>query len=148
MEPLSQDLAARRADPDGARATDTAWRTWRASIEAFVRDVRVEQAARSALGGRYFAGRSVLFAEVAEDWTRLGDQADRLDMIVETLREPFRTRAGFGLPRVLPAKPGVISGPARSRAAELADDARIAAFEALDERPRAIALAEARLRTW
>jgi hypothetical protein len=147
MEPLSQDLAARRADPDGARATDTAWRTWRASTAAFVRDVRVEQAARSALGGRYFAGRSVLFAEVAEDWTRLGDQADRLDVIVETLREPFRTRAGFGLRRVLPAKPGVISGPARSRAAELADDARIAAFEALDERPRAIALAEARLRT-
>jgi hypothetical protein len=146
-EPLSQDLAARRADPDGARGIDTAWRTWRASTEAFVRDVRVEQAARSTLDGRYFAGRSVLFADVAEDWTRLGDQADRLDMIVETLRGPFRTRAGFGLRRDLPAKPGVVAGRARSRAAELADDARIVAFEVLGERPRAIALAEARLRT-
>jgi hypothetical protein len=147
MDPLSEDLAARRADPDGARRIDTAWRAWRASTEEWVRGVRVEQAARSALDERYFAGRSVLFAEVAEDWTRLSDQADRLDMIVETLREPFRTRAGFGLRRALPAKPGVIAGRARSRAAELADDARIVAFEALGERPRAIDLAEARLRT-
>jgi hypothetical protein len=147
IDPLSEDLAARRADPEAARQIDTAWRTWRASVEELIREVRVEQGARSALDETYFAGRSVLFADVAEDWTQLGDQADRLDSVVETLREPFRTRAGFGLRRVLPTKPGVIAGRARSRAAELADEARIAAFEILDERPRAIALAESRLRT-
>ena len=145
-DPLSEDVAARRADPEGARQVDTAWRTWRASVEELVRDVRVEQAARSALDETYFAGRSVLFAEVAEHWTQLGDQADRLDSIVETLREPFRTRAGFGLRHVLPAKPGLIADRARSRAAELADDARIAAFEIFGDRPRAIAIAESRLR--
>jgi hypothetical protein len=109
--------------------------------------VRVEQAARSALDETYFAGRSVLFAEVAEDWTRVGEQADRVDSILETLREPFRTRAGFGLRRVLPAKPGLIASRAQSRAAELADEARIAAFEILGDRGRAIAIAESRLRT-
>ena len=147
IDPLSEDLAARRADPEGARGVDMAWRTWRASVEELVRDVRVEQAARSALDETYFAGRSVLFAEVAEDWTRLGEQADRLDAIVETLREPFRTRAGFGLRRVLPANPGLVATRARARAAELADEARIAAFEILGDRPRAIAIAELRLRT-
>jgi hypothetical protein len=146
-DPLSEDLAVRRADPEAARRIDTAWRTWRASTEELVRDVRIEQAARSALDETYFAGRSVLFADVAEDWTQLRDQADRLDSVVETLREPFRTRAGFGLRRVLPAKPGVIAGRGRSRAAELADEARIAAFEILGDRGRAIAIAESRLRT-
>ena len=147
IDQLSEDVAARRADPERARGIDTAWRTWRASVEELVRDVRVEQAARSALDETYFAGRSALFAEVAEGWTQLGEQAYRLDSILETLREPFRTRAGFGLRRVLPAKPGLIADRARSRAAELADDARIAAFEIFGDRPRAIAIAESRLRT-
>jgi hypothetical protein len=146
-DPLSEDVAARRAEPEAARQVDTAWRTWRASVEELVRDVRVEQAARSALDETYFAGRSALFAEVADAWTRLGEQADRLDTIVETLREPFRTRAGFGLRHVLPAKQGLIADRARSRVAELADDARIAAFEIFGDRPRAIAIAESRLRT-
>ena len=147
IDPLSEDLAARQADPEGARQIDTAWRTWRASTEELVRDVRVEEAAQSALDETYFAGRSVLFAEVAQDWTQLGEQADRLDTIVTTLREPFRTRAGFGLRRDLPAKPGVVAGRARSRVVELADEARIAAFEILGDRPRAIAISESRLRT-
>jgi hypothetical protein len=146
-DPLSDDLAVRRADPEGARGNNTAWRIWRASIEELVRDVHVEQAARSALDETYFADRSVLFAEVAQAWTQLEDQAARLDTIMETLREPFRTRAGFGLRRALPAKPGLIAGRAQSRVAELADDARIAAFEILGDRARAIAIAESRLRT-
>jgi hypothetical protein len=146
IDPLSEDLVARRADPEAARQIDTAWRTWRASTEELIRDVQVEQAARAALEEAYFAGRSVLFAEVVEAWTQLGEQADRLDSIVETLREPFRTRAGFGLRRVLPAKPGLIADRARSRAAELADDARIAAFEIFGDRPRAMVIAESRLR--
>ncbi|MDR3470091.1 MAG: hypothetical protein P4M09_00100 [Devosia sp.] len=145
-DPLSEDVAARRADPEGARGIDTAWRTLRASVEELVGDVRVEQAARSDLDQAYFAGRSVLFAEVAQAWTRTGEQVDRLDSIMETLREPFRTRAGFGLRHVLPAKPGLIMARAQSRAAELADNARIAAFEIFGDRGRAIVIAESRLR--
>ena len=146
-DPLSEEQDARRANLPAARQLDRAWQVWRESIEAFVCDVRVEQAARSGLEKAYFAGGAVLFADVAEDWTRLGDQADRLDTIVTTLREPYRTRAGFRRRRILPEEPGSIGSRAQSRKAELADDARIAAFEALDERPRAIALAEARLYT-
>ena len=146
-DPLSEDQDARRANLPAARQVDRAWQAWRESIEAFIRDVRVEQAARSSLEKAYFAGGAVLFAEVAEVWTRLGEQADRLNTIVTTLREPYRTRAGFRRRRILPEEPGSIASRAQSRKAELADDARIAAFEALGLRPRAIALAEARLRT-
>jgi len=146
-DPLSEDQDARRANLPAARQVDRAWQVWRESTEALVSDIRVEQAARSGLEKAYFAGGAVLFADVAEDWTRLGDQADRLDTIVTTLREPYRTRAGFRRRRILPKEPGSIASRAQSRKAELADDARIAAFEALDERPRAIALAEARLYT-
>jgi hypothetical protein len=146
-DPVSEEQDARRANLPAARQVDRAWQVWRESTEALVSEVRVEQAARSGLEKAYFAGGAVLFADVAEDWTRLGDQADRLNTIVTTLREPYRTRAGFRRRRILPKEPGSIASRAQSRKAELADDARIAAFEALGLRPRAIALAEARLRT-
>jgi hypothetical protein len=67
--------------------------------------------------------------------------------MVENLPEPFRARAGFDRPPILPTQPGSIDDRAGRRAVELTDEARIAAFESLGERRRAIALLERRLRT-
>ena len=146
MDPLSEDVVARRANPENARRVDRSWQLWRESTEAWVSDVRLEQLARSALDDAYFGGRPVLFDAVAEDWMQLGQQADRLQSSVETLREPFRTRAGFHRQCLLPKPASSIASRAGARAAELADDARIAAFGALGERHRALRIVERRLR--
>jgi hypothetical protein len=145
-DPMYEPGAARRADPEAARAIDAAWQTWRETTESFVGEVEVEALARATLDDAHFGGRPVLFAEVAEDWIRLVEQADRLQFLVGTMREPFRTRAGFHRrPPLLPATSSTIADRARSRAADLADDARIAAFEFFGEHHLAAAIAQRRL---
>jgi len=124
-DPLSEDVAARRAEPEAARQLTRPGargvrrsRNWSAMCGRTGRKVRTRRDLLRWSIGALRRGGGRLDA--------LGEQADRLDTIVETLREPFRTRAGFGLRHVLPAKQGLIADRARSRVAELADDARIA----------------------
>jgi len=132
---------------------------------AIFEDVRVPfSAGLNVVTGETGAGKSLLVEAIR---LALGEKAD--PMAVRTGEPEAEVTALFdlsrrddlrdaleemGLPweeevvlrRVLPAKPGLVATRARARAAELADEARIAAFEILGDRGRAIAIAESRLR--
>jgi hypothetical protein len=146
IERASDEPNAGEGQAGSAEPPDGGWQRWRESVEAFVDDVCVEGEARTSLHDRYFEGRQVLFAEILEQWTPVIDQADRLSSMVENLPEPFRARAGFDRPAILPTQPGSIDDRAGRRAVELADEARIAAFESLGERRRAMTRLQRRLR--
>lgn len=140
----SGDGAQADGDRSGAgRQVDRAEPDWCALSDALVRDVRVEQRARSALDDAYFGGRSVLFPDVAEDWAALRGQADRLSAIVGSIRarSPATTKPGSRNP-LGPS----MNARVDARGAELADDARIATFEFYGERDEVLAIATKRLR--
>jgi hypothetical protein len=145
-QPLSEDVEARKVDPEGARRIDADWQSWRECVEALVGEVQAERIARSSLDDGYYDGQSVLLPEASDAWTELTEQADRLEQMVEQLREPFRTRAGIPTEWVMTGPPEEIASRVRARARELTDAARIAAFTFLGEDERAMAIAERRLR--
>jgi hypothetical protein len=138
---------ASSANSENAAADRRSWQVWRESVEAFVGGVRVESEARAVLERTYFAGRSVLFAEIADAWGPLATRAAGLETMVGQMREPFRTQTGFDRPAILPQRPGSFETRVQLRATELLDDARIGAFQQMGQRSKAVALMERRLRS-
>lgn len=147
-DPLSTDVEARRADPEGTSLTDGGWRSWRQRTEELVSVLRVEQRAHILVYERYFGGRAVLFADAAEASTRFVEVADWLARIVKLLPEPYRTRARPQRKPRAAAESRSIEDRAVSRAKDLIDEGRIAAYIGLGDRGRALAIAEGQLRRW
>jgi len=146
-DPGAADPPAPRARPARAirGAADPA-RPRRDLVEELVDDLHVEAEARSRLEARYLDGVQALFPEGAQGWGRLAEQAQLLASAAATLDQSGR--AG-GRRRRRPSPPERIRSLAdrvESRADELADDARAAAFELLGERRWADDLVTRRLR--
>jgi hypothetical protein len=138
---------ASSANSENAATDRGSWQVWRESVEALVGEVHIESEARAVLERSYFAGRSVLFAEIADAWGPLAAQAAGLETLVGQLREPFRAQAGFDRPPILPQRPGSLETRVQLRAAELLDDARIGALQQMGQRAKAVAIMERRLRS-
>jgi hypothetical protein len=146
-DPGAADPPAPRARPTRAirGAADPA-RPRRDLVEEIVDDLHVEAEARSHLEARYLDGVQALFPEGAQERGCLAEQAQLLASAAATLDQSGR--AG-GRRRRRPSPPERIRSLAdrvESRADELADDARAAAFELLGERRLADDLVTRRLR--
>jgi hypothetical protein len=146
-DPLSEDVRARRADPEGANRVDAAWDAWQAAVEAFIGDVRAEERARSLVVGRFFDAQAVLYAQCARLSASLEAAAGLLDRRRDdTAPTSSRTRAELRGRRNPKARSGSIESRAAARADELIDDARVATYEHLGEHQRARAILERRFR--
>jgi hypothetical protein len=116
------------------------WRSWTSVVEGLVWLAAVENDARTFLEKRYLAGRPSLFRDAAEEWTELEEQVGRL----ETIASGFAEAKVEGHRRLRRRAPDH-AGRVKARAEYLADDARIHAFDRLDDQPRALAILERRL---
>jgi biopolymer transport protein ExbB/TolQ len=117
------------------------WRSWTSVVERLVWLVAVEREVRELLEKRHLAGRLSLFRDAADEWAELEEQVGRLEAIASNFAEAkieghrrVRRRAPDHSERVM------------ARADQLADDARIHAFDRLDEQPRALAILERRFK--
>jgi hypothetical protein len=145
-DPGAADPPTPRARPARAIGAADPARPRRDLVEKLVDDLHVEAEARSRLEARYLDGVQALFPEGAQEWGRLAEQAQLLASAAATLDQSGR--AG-GRRRRRPSPPERIRSLAdrvESRADELADDARAAAFELLGERRWADDLVTRRLR--
>ncbi len=129
-----------------ARERRDAWIQWRSMVDQLTADVRVETEARASLERRYLGGHDVLFPDVATDWAKHIELVARLDGFAERIASadpetPARRRAGAREARAsLETRVGAL-------ASQLADDARVKAYEILGERERAVRIMERRLRS-
>lgn len=120
-----------------------AWATWRSVVDRLDVDMRVENGARATLERRYFGGHDLFLTDVGETWADHVDLVERLVNLAELLPPPAKRttrRASSGTEISRP-----IAERAAHRTTELADDARIRAFEIMGERERAVAIMERRL---
>jgi hypothetical protein len=120
------------------------WAQWRTVVDRLSLDVRVENEARATLERRFFGGHEVLFADAAESWASHVDMVDRLAGLAEAMVWTEEASAR----RRPPARPGVdasLDARVEDRAARLADDARVRAYETLGERLKAVQIMEQRL---
>ena len=127
------------ADEGDAQGRRDAWRNWHNLIDKLALDVRVEIAARTRLEQLYLEGHEVLFADAATEWGGYVASVDGLARLADNLRS------------VEPGKPprqrtGAADALIDALADRLADDARVRAFEVLDDRERAVSIMERRLR--
>jgi hypothetical protein len=133
------------ADDTDARERRDAWCLWRSVVDRLTTDVRVEAAARTSLERRYIAGHDVLFADAAKSWAGHVEFVERLGGLAEVI-------AGANPPKPARRKPGANgSGDAfdarvSALASEVADDARVRAYEVLGDRERAVSIMERRIR--
>lgn len=131
------------SDADARQRRD-AWSLWRSVVDRLTTDVRVETEARVSLERRHLAGHDVLFADAATTWAGHVDLVERLGSLAEAIAEAEpaklarRKGAGSGSGDSFDARVKALAG-------ELADDARIRAYEVLGERDRAVAIMERRL---
>jgi hypothetical protein len=134
------ELAGKEQPDDGAHAAREA-QDWREALAFTLTNLYTEEAARSSLERRYFAGQCVLFPGLAQARAEL---LERLEWLAEHA-DQLHGLAGPGAtldPAELRAR---AAEAAADRASELADLARIAALELLDERERALAVLERRI---
>lgn len=132
-------------DPD-ARERRDAWRCWRSVVDRLTMDVRIEAEARASLERRYLGSHDVLFADVATDWTSHLELVNRLDDLAERIASvepgtPARKMTGAREARAS------FEGRVGALVTQLADDARVKAYEILGDRERAVRIMERRLRS-
>lgn len=155
---LAWELRARRAeawfDANGTsgrpRGTSARWwREWRAAVASWVNDLAVAEAARVQLERRYLDGHASLFPDLAADWQRLREQAERLAALGDRVegRPPRHRRAVPLLRSGLATKLVPERERAHGEAAHLADAACSAALDLLGDTDGAAAIAERRLRS-
>lgn len=118
-----------------------AWASWRTVVDRLGFEVRVEEDARATLQERYFGGYDVFFTDAQHAWVEHVDLVGRLSNLGDTLSLPRgQTKQGSRSERS-----GTVDELVAERAARLADDARVRAYEILGDRPRAVAIMERRL---
>jgi len=141
-DPLSSDAAARAADASAAEAVDRGWQAWWANAAAMVNEVDAAAAAQTEVEARYFTGRSVLFAEAADELASTQALADRVSQLMVALPTPLRAR----VPERSEARTDGLTQRVAARVAAVTEDARISAFQLLGEPLRAASLVERHLR--
>ncbi len=129
------------ADETDARERRDAWRS---VVDQLTTDVRVETEARASLQRRYLGGHSVLFADAADAWASHVDFVERLDGLAAVIAPPepatpARRKTGGRAGASIDVRVDAL-------ASQLADDARVKAYEILGERERAVRIMERRLR--
>ncbi|MGO9178721.1 MAG: hypothetical protein ACLQBX_09580 [Candidatus Limnocylindrales bacterium] len=119
------------------------WRFWRDMGTLLLEHVAVEEGARLRLQSWYFDGRPVLFPDEAGEWADLG-------LLLEPLRGQVATQPPYLVARAARVMAGwqlpsdAVADRVEARAVELADDARIVAFEWLGEPERGQRILSAR----
>ncbi len=125
------------------------WRVWRTAVSSWANDLAVAEAARMQLERRYLDGHASLFPDLAAEWQRLREQAERLAGLGDGVEgHPLRgcramPPSGMGCP----TRRTAAREQARAEAALLADSARSAALDLLGDTDGAAAIAERRLRS-
>jgi hypothetical protein len=146
-------MGALLGGPHGPPVSDTdarerrdAWRLWRSVVDRLTTDVRVEAEARTGLERRYLAGQNVLFADAASAWAGHVEFVERLAGLAEIIAPGEPAKTG----RRKPNRSGsadAFDAQVEALASQLADDARIRAYEVLGQRERAVTIMERRLRS-
>jgi len=134
-DPLSSDASA-------AEAVDRGWQAWWANAAAMVNEVDAAAAAQTEVEARYFTGRSVLFAEAADELASTQALADRVSQLMVALPTPLRAR----VPERSEARTDGLTQRVAARVAAVTEDARISAFQLLGEPLRAASLVKRHLR--
>jgi len=142
---LSLDAELYKAEPGQARNVEADWQIWCDLFGALSDAVQVEEAARASLEGQYLDGQPALFADAVREWSSLRDQVDGITRLADML--PAVVGPSAMAHRDEPMGEGSICDSVQARAREIADDARVAAFELLGQRERAVVILERRLRT-
>ncbi len=132
------------ADGD-AQERRNAWRQWRTIADRVTTNAQVETEARASLERRYLGGRDVLFPDVAADWAKHVELVEQIDGLAAILASAGASK---------PARNKTASNRASASfealmaalASQLADDARVKAYEILGDRERAVGIMERRLR--
>jgi hypothetical protein len=114
---------------------------WRGVLALSLTALYTEQAARASLEQAYFAGRSVLFRELAQDWT---DLVARLEWLTQHAQALPALRTD-GAPVRLDELRGKAGESVESRARELTLLARVEALEMLGEHERVAVIMERHL---
>jgi hypothetical protein len=130
---------------EDAKEQRDAWRSWRTLTERLTTDVRVETEARASLQRRYLGGYDVLFADVATDWAKHVEFIERLAGFAEVMASAETETPARRKPSATNVR-ATFEGRAGALASQLADDARVKAYEILGERERAVSIMERRLR--
>jgi hypothetical protein len=121
-----------------------AWALWWPVVDRLSLEVRVENEARATLERRFLAGHDVLFADASAAWASHVDLVERLAGLAEAMASTggpmARSRRST---RTAPG--GSLNECVTERVAALADDARVRAYQILDDRPKAVEILERRL---
>jgi len=142
--PRAADLPPLEEAKTYKRELADCWAQWRTVVDRLSLDIRVESEARATLERRFFGAHDVFFADASQTWAEHVDMVERLAGLADAL---VPTRG----PKVRPprfnamAASGSLTARVAERVAMLADDARVRAYEALGDRPRAVQILERRL---
>jgi len=116
------------SETDGREQRD-AWRLWRSVVDRLTTDVRVAAEARVSLERRYFAGHDDLFADAATAWAGHVEFVEHMGGLAEIIAPGEPAKAGRRKPDR--SCPGDSLGRVKALAVQLADDARVKAYELL-----------------
>ena len=153
MRAISAEAQLEDAGPsrakDGRRTPR--WTAWQAAVGSLIGSLYAAEEGRARLERRYLEGTSTLFHDLAADWQRLRDQAERLADLGDHVGVTTTTVDGARRRR---RRPQIdlrqLHAAARHRASEegatLVDAARAATLDALGDKAGAATIAERRLR--
>jgi len=149
------ELARGREHPDADHTIAERWQAWREGSTGLAAGLFLKEEARALLERRYLEGTPTLFPDLAADWLRLCEQAERLaglgdlvDVTAATVDGARRRRGRApGRPQIdlHQLRAAALEG-APDEAASLVDAARAAALDALGDTDGVAAIAERRLR--
>ncbi len=125
------------------------WAAWRRQVASLIGDVYLAEEARGQLERRYLDGRPALFPDLAADWPRLREQAERLAGLGgESQGRPLRPGRRATPPSRVDrsSRRAVGRERAQAEAAHQAEVARGAALDLVGDTDGAAAIAERRLR--
>jgi len=145
-DPAADHPKADERELERSRERLEGWRQWHRVLDAILTDVGAEEVARATLERRYFDDQRVLFSDATEAWASLREIVDRLVALAELNQIAMRAADSPTDERATDSLAAQVPDTAESRAAILADDARVTAFELLGDRSRAVAIMERRLR--
>lgn len=157
MRAITAEALLETAGPSrGTSAGRTArWTAWRGAVASLFGSLYLAEEARALLERRYLDGTLTLFPDLAADWQRLREQAERLaglgDAVGPTVARVGGAHHGRGRSS---RRPGIDLRQLRAaalddapdEAASLVDAARAAALDALGDTDGAATIAERRLR--
>jgi len=127
------------------------WTAWRAAVASVVGTLYAAEEARAHLERRYLEGTYTTFPDLAADWQRLRDQAERLadlgDLMGVTAATVDGPRRRQGRPQIdLRQLHAVARDRAPEEAATLVDAARAATLDALGDTAGAATITERHVR--